>query len=240
MSRPAHIIERLEQFDDHAGLRNALRHIAKEKNEWAGVPMPLTGERLVLEPSYPYADLSKLGAPAATADAEDKGLRLRSRFWSTHRSSWVLIIERANGTITHGLDAGIHHLDHDLHTLGCSDAWGIEQESTAVKLLGTLVRHRAFKQYMLTGAFLETSRRSGVTYMFRRLKPTVALSSRTGHLRILCTLCLHPIGYYDGSWAGSLCPTDDVIAHLMLMRGDEAMFWRRANHHPAWVPEAGL
>jgi hypothetical protein len=37
-----------------------------------------------------------------------------------------------------------------------------------------------------------------------------------------------------------MCPTDDVIAHLMLMRGDEAMFWRRCNQHAAHLPEAGL
>ena len=42
------------------------------------------------------------------------------------------------------------------------------------------------------------------------------------------------------SWAGAMCPTDDVLAHLMLMRGDEAMFWRRANQHAAIDPLAGL
>jgi hypothetical protein len=37
-----------------------------------------------------------------------------------------------------------------------------------------------------------------------------------------------------------MCPTDDVIAHLQLMRGDERMFWKRSNQHPSWRPEAGL
>src|SRR3546814_10910453 len=40
-------------------------------------------------------------------------------------------------------------------------------------------------------------------------------------MRWLCALCLHPIGYYENSWAGAMCPTDDVIAHLMLMRRSE-------------------
>jgi hypothetical protein len=31
-----------------------------------------------------------------------------------------------------------------------------------------------------------------------------------------------------------------VIAHLMLMRGDEPMFWRRANQHPVWTKGAAL
>jgi hypothetical protein len=57
---------------------------------------------------------------------------------------------------------------------------------------------------------------------------------------VRCTLCLHPIGYYANSWAGAMCPTDDVIAHLMMMRADEPMFWRKANQHPPHRPEAGL
>lgn len=234
------IIDRLERFDGHAGLRNMLRKIAKHRDEWAGIPMPLEGERLVIEPSYPFAELGRMGAQNEEDPDLKAGWRVRNRFWSAHRSSWIIVMESPEGKITYGLDAGVHHLDHDLHTLGCSDAWGVEQESAALALLATLVRHRPFKQYLLTGGFLEKSERSGVTYFFRRLKPTVAISCRTGRTRILTTLCLHPIGYYAGTWAGSLCPTDDVIAHLMLMRGDEAMFWRRANHHAPWLPEAGL
>jgi hypothetical protein len=131
-------------------------------------------------------------------------------------------------------------LTMEISTLGCSFAWGIEQESNALKLLGTLVRHVAFKQYLLTGMFLETSKRSGVHYLFRKLRPTVAIHERQGRLAIMAALCMHPIAYYSGSWAGAMCPTDDVIAHLMLMRGDEAMFWRRCNQHAAHQPEAGL
>jgi hypothetical protein len=37
-----------------------------------------------------------------------------------------------------------------------------------------------------------------------------------------------------------MVPTDDVIAHLMLMRGDEHMFWRRCNQHQPWTKEAGV
>jgi len=37
-----------------------------------------------------------------------------------------------------------------------------------------------------------------------------------------------------------MVPTDDVIAHLMLMRADEHGFWKRANQHPLDRLEAGL
>jgi hypothetical protein len=138
---------------------------------------------------------------------------------------------------------GQARLAFDLSTIGCSVAWGIEQEAAAVQLLGTLLRHHTFKQYLLTGMFLETSKRSGLTYLFRRLKPTVVIDARDNgqkSIRALCALCLHPIAFYAGSWAGAMTPTDDIIAHLMLMRGDEPMLWRRSNQHDPLDPRAGL
>jgi hypothetical protein len=127
-----------------------------------------------------------------------------------------------------------------LRTASCSEAWGVEQEQKALLLLGEKITHHQFKQYLLTGLFLERSARSGVSYVFRRLRPTVAISTATGTTKILCTLCLHPIAYYGHSHAGAMVPTDDVLAHLMLMRGDEHMFWRRANQHPAYRQESAL
>jgi hypothetical protein len=56
----------------------------------------------------------------------------------------------------------------------------------------------------------------------------------------LASLCLHAIGYYDGSFAGVMVPTDCVISHLMLCRADEHLYWRKANQHPAEVPQAGI
>lgn len=83
-------------------------------------------------------------------------------------------------------------------------------------------------------------------YVFRRLKPTVAMAASPGlpeanrGMKILCSLCQHPIAYYEGSWAGAMVPTDDVIAALAMMRGDEPMFWKRSSQHPPYRPEAGL
>src|SRR4029078_7688471 len=134
-----------------------------------------------------------------------------------------------------------HHLGHDLSTLGCADAWGLEQEQRALQLFGTMARHRQMKHYVLTGQVLEKSDRSGVHYLFRRLKPTVAFRPHEdgASMRILAALCQHPIAYYAGSWAGATCPTDDVIAHLTMMRGDEHLFWKRCSQHPPSRPEAG-
>lgn len=229
-----------------ATLRHALKKIAHKTNEWAGIPMPLEGERLVIEPTYPNAEmLMAMGrAEAPPLDEEEArvgegGFRLRNTFWSWSKRSYITVYED-DGKIQWSIRPGVHHLNLDLQALGCADAWGIEQESNAIHTLGTLIRHRQFKQYMLTGMFMEQSKRSGIHYLFRRLKPTVALRSKDDDMKILCCLCMHPIGYYARSWAGAMVPTDDVISHLALMRGDEAMYWRRANQHPSWVPEAGL
>lgn len=228
----------LEEFDGFAGLRNGLRQIAQERGDWAGIPMPIEGLPLIIEPNFPKAgELASINRQEPEPVPDD--CRQRNVFYSRHWRCDIVIYEEG-GKIMHGKVPAVHGLNQIIRTLDAADAWGIEQEANAIQTLAGLVSHRLFKQYMLTGTFVERSRRSGLFYMFRRLRPTVALHTVKDELRILCALCLHPIAYYDGSWAGAMCPTDDVIAHLMMMRGDEHMFWKRSNQHPAYRPEAGL
>ena len=233
----------LERFDGMAGLRNGLRKIADEKGHWAGIPMPLEGTRLVIEPRYPHAEAlgRKIGAPPDDPAEETlDGAKIRNRFWSFTRRTDIIVWNEADGSLQWGPAGTTNQAAQLLSTLSAADAWGIEQERNAIDTLGTMVPHRLFKQYLLTGMFMERSRRSGVHYLFRRLRPTLAISTTGKHPRILAALCLHPIAYYEGSWAGAMCPTDDVIAHLALMRGDEHMLWRRANQHAPWRKEAGI
>jgi len=248
--RPAQEADRPQLTYD--GVRQALRCIALEREQWAGIPMPLDGKRLVVEPRFPNAKaLMQLGgieAPqrqdrpdyAHTCAAGDvEPMQVRNRFWSAHKTSEIVVVETSRG-ITWGMQPGVHHLNLDIETMTCAEAWGWEQEARAIDLLERLIPELQMRRYMMTGMFVERSRRSGVLYIFRRLRPTVALSDRDGKVRVLACLCLHPIGYYAGSWGGAMVPTDDVVAHLMLMRGDEAAFWRRSSQHPPWRPEAGL
>lgn len=204
--------------------------------------MPIEGERLIVEPSYPWAKVFE--PPVDQIAAEDDGWTLRNQWYCRKWRCDILLMEK-DGRVEMGKLPAFHHISHDLSTMGCSVAWGLEQEQRALQLLGTMIRHHAFKKYLLTGMFVETSPRSGVTYVFRKLKPTVAIAPSRGKdgpggMRILAALCMHPIAYYAGSWAGAMCPTDDVIAHLALMRGDERLFWARSNQHPPYRPEAGL
>jgi hypothetical protein len=239
-----------DHLDTFSGVRNGLRRIAAMEQSWAGIPMPLQGRRLVIDPHFPRAaTLSDLlvDHEKEARDADElkaaglDNVKIRNRFWSFNRRTDVVIFEK-DGKIDWGLDRGLHNVDRLVDTLDCSYAWGLEQESRAVHTLGTLLRHHHFKAYLLTGMFMEYSPRSRLTYLFRRLRPTVVLDTKSDpqRVKIRCCLCMHPIGYYEGTWAGAMTPTDDVISHLMMMRGDEPMLWRRANQHPAWRPEAGL
>lgn len=216
--------------------------IAADREDWAGIPMPLEGQRLVIEPTYPMAkELESI--LDKEAPERDDDLKIRNSFWSARLRANVYIYEEA-GRIRYATLPIHNRAGMDLNTIGCSEAWGLEQEGKALQLLGTLIRHRQLKQYILTGGFLERSKRSGLTYWFRRLKPTVVLDARREDspegIRILCALCMHPIAYYRDTWAGAMCPTDDVVAHLTMMRGDEPMLWRRANQHAPEHPNAGL
>jgi hypothetical protein len=233
-------MENLRRFDNFAQLRHQIGVLAEIRDEWAGMPMPLDDCPLIVEPRYPRAQalmaFGRAERPDSPADLEPT---MRNRFYSTHKRCDVIIWNKGIG-VEWGIHSAIHSLDNQIQTMGASVAWGIEQEANALQLLAGLLPHHAFKKYLLTGAFIESSERSGVSYIFRKLRPTVAITQRMGELRILAVLCMHPIAYYQGSWSGAMTPTDDVIAHLMLMRGAEPLYWRRCNQHPAYRPEAGL
>lgn len=76
----------LERFDNFAGFCNGIRRLAQENDHWAGIPMPLDGERLIIEPRYPNADIF----PTTPEDATDPvvpvdkldNLKLRNSWWS--------------------------------------------------------------------------------------------------------------------------------------------------------------
>jgi hypothetical protein len=239
-------IQLLERFDGMAELRNGLRKMAIDRGEWAGIPMPMEGNNLVIEPTYPRAaQLMSIGRKEPGGEI-DPTFKVRNVFWSWKWRRHVTIWE-LQGKIYKSIETETNPTGLLLETLSAADAWGIEQEKNAIDTLGSMLRHRIFKQYLLTGMFMEKSERSGVHYLFRRLRPTLAITmngrvkgSTKTEPKVLAALCMHPIGYYEDSWAGAMCPTDDVLAHLMLMRGDEHLFWRRANQHPIWVPQAGL
>lgn len=235
----------LQEFDNYYGVRNALKALAQVRGHWAGIPIPIGDLDMVLDPKFPYAEgFIEAGMAYEPGELDKKaakeGYKIRNIFWSRRWRCTIIVLEKEGRVKFYPCAGTGTQATMELNTLLASDAWGLEQESRAQHLLGELVGFRAFKMYLLTGRFLETSKRSGITYMFRKLRPTLAITKRDDELFTLCTLCMHPVGYYHGSWGGVMCPTDDVIAHLMLMRADERRFWSRCNQHESTSPLSGI
>lgn len=242
-------------------VRRVINTIARDRGEWGGYPIPVPHTELHLEPRFPMVDLHNARVPASeeeakqmrdtrhvdTADTVTDDFRLVNSWYVRQRSCWVHVT-RENGRVRKYFeyDGTLKRLDFTVNTLGVAAecVWSVEAEMRAERKLQELTSAHAFKCYKLCGMFIETSKRSGVQYIFRKLRPTLALSAKRGDgsdpIRPLATLCLHPLGYYAKSWAGVMCPTDDVIAHLVMMRADEHQFWKKANHHdPHWA-SAGI
>ena len=244
---------------DSDPVRALMAAYADRIGEWQGVPVPVGDLRIQLCEGHPLAgkvaEAERILYPpdaAALACRDDEGRTVVVNKWFSHarHAQVYLLRDLATGrtrAVTEPVspDQSMARLTFALRTVGAAAAWSLDAEANAMGKLFGLLSGQQIRQYLLTGGFLETSRRSKVTYLFRRLRPTVALTSRNRDPRIdamrcLAVLCLHPVGFYRETWAGCMTPSDDVIAHLMLMRGDEAGFWRQASQHQPWTPEAGL
>ncbi len=116
-----------------------------------------------------------------------------------------------------------------------SSAHTIAAERMAMRKLKSHLNTTQWRTYVLTGMFTEPSRRSGMYYVFLRVAPTIVsriCADNYGiYLKPFLTLCMHPVGYTAHSGTGCMCPTDDVIAHLLLMRSDEHLYWKKSVQH---------
>ena len=236
-------------------LSEASVHIAKSclaEGDWSGMPVPVPELNLVLEPRYKHQGISdfrwsvcydengaeeKIEAPATPVPSE---YRRVNSWWNSRYRLNVVVLKDKSGRARFTVDF-VEPLAFVIRTMDAAAAWPIEAELKAQKRLAGLVPGNLFELYALTGVLPEQSSRSQVTYLFRRGRPTIALRQKEGEATIpLCALCLHPIGYYGDTWAGVMCPTDEVIAHLLMMRGSEEKFWANANQHTLDHPAAGL
>jgi hypothetical protein len=111
----------------------------------------------------------------------------------------------------------------------------IQTEKKAREKLISMLSEDQKRTLYLCDQFMEYGR-SGVTYLLRKNRPTVAWRNK----RPLCALCLHPMAFYTGSWAGILSPSDELMAHLKMIRADEHYFWRKANQIPFIEPNSGI
>ena len=234
-------------------VRAALVTIGAEKGEWAGCPLPHDDLRLVIEPRYPFQKLNgaRFNKDAGPDEAQmksaaelvdfSKGNIFLKNAWETPKGELWVYHHGDNRSKFCIIPKDTTAMNLVLNTLAASQVWKLDAEIKACEKLRGLITPRAYRYYILTGTFLETSPRSQVTYLFRKLRPTIALSPRpNGLMNVLACLCLHPIGFYEKSYAGVMVPTDDVLSHLLMMRADERKFWAKANHHSPDDPAAGI
>ena len=232
----------LEASDDPwERMRQWMKRLTDKIDVWAGFPVPVDDAQLVIHPKYPGAEiLMGKDKPEEPHELDDWVMR---NSWVNHRDHvTVFAAQRPDGkVVARYLGNKSQRMNMELETQMASIVWSIEAETKALEYLRELTTEDQFRRYILTGGFGERSERSGVNYVLRRLRPTIALKKQPDDtVKMLAALCMHPIGYYQGSWAGSMVPTDDVIAHLAFIRGDEHGYWKRCNQHSPLSLEAGL
>lgn len=239
---------------DH--VRTFCNEAAIEKGEWAGAPMIAEGVPLVLEKRYPFQGLAGMynGEHYRTGrqyhhaknDPEDDQKpadgRLVNKWYCRRRDMDVHVWRLKSGkTLCTTQPRCIDRYEILFRTLTTYMTLRHEAEEVAARLLQTMITEAQWKCYVLTGMFLESSPRSGGVYIFRKGRPTIAMRlNSVRNLYPACAMCMHPIGFYEGTWMGVMAPSDEVIAHLLTMRADEPGLWRKANQHPIWNVEAGI
>lgn len=239
---------------DLVTLAQASRHLAASRladKDWSGLPVPAPGLSLVLEPRYKHKALENFrwkewydeqGVRHAIDEEQPSApseYRAVNSWWNARYQVTIAVVKNKEGR-AQGRVIVEDKLAFTLRTLEAAAAWPLEAEEKALKKLADLIPEELFELYLLTGHFPEMSKRSKLTYLFRKGRPTIVLRETDEGSYDLCALCLHPIGYYGDTWAGVMCPTDEVIAHLLMMRGSEEKFWANANQHPLDRPAAGL
>ncbi len=190
----------------------------------------------------------KAGTYVSDNDGCDVVLRSNWRSETQNKNVWIFEIITPGKTFIfleiRRIARNLRRLEIFVNTEKASRQYTISQEMKALEKLREMVTPEEYDHYIITGTLREQSKRSGVIYYLRKLKPTLAFRERKdpkGRWHdFLCGLCLHPMAYYLSSFAGCLCPTDDVIVHLLWIRGDEHGFWSKANHHSLKEIELGM
>jgi hypothetical protein len=179
-------------------------------------------------------------------DHAKNGWYERRIFWSDRLNTYIGIWENRE---TRKVKLKIYRQEDktsyklDLYTNTCTAAaaaYDLAAEQKAMDKLRGHLTEAQFKCYFSTGTFYEKSKRTGLTYIFRRCRPTLVYRDGKECRNFIAALCVHPQGYYSGSWAGTLVPSDDIITHVMMMRADEAKYWRISTQHSRHSPQADI
>lgn len=245
-------------------LRRAVSELCEKRGWHHGVPLVSVTDRerpIVLAKGCPLSDIHGHDTPvymggntdthvcrSEDVDAYESGeVPEEVNVWIPYPRAYVAMRKRGKAIVGR-LDMSENRFDMYVRSLLCqAGACDSNAELKAMVALKSRINDNQWDAYILGNAFPETSKRSGVTYIFRKGRPTIAMKCRprTGGLpgetrHFLAALCMHPLAWYSGTHTGSYPPSDEVIAHLMMMRADEHRYWRECNQHPLTAVEAGI
>lgn len=245
-------------------LRRAIARMCEERGWHHGVPIMSSTDSsrsLVLAKGCPLSDIHGHDVPvnlvggssvhvcrSEDIDAYENGDCPEDvNYWIPSPRAYVVMRKRGKAKVGR-VDLTEDRFNMFVRSLLCqAGAADSNAELTAMIALKGRINQNQWDAYILGNAFPETSKRSGVTYIFRKGRPTIAMRCRPctdgqpGETRrFLAALCSHPLAWYQGTHVGSYPPSDEVLAHLLMMRADEHRYWRECNQHGLTEINAGI
>ena len=241
-------------------VRRGVAKLCEERGWHHGVPMMSstdTGRRIILAKGCPLSDtkghdvpVSMTGEPqvhvCTAKDVDDTEMGpIVVNAWNNKPTIVAVVQQKGKYRVTK-IDASKDRLNMLMNTIICqAGSVDSDAELKAMMTLKGKINDNQWDAYLLGGAFPETSKRSGVTYILRKGLPTIALrcipKPEGGEDRhFLAALCSHPLAWWEGTHVGAYPPTDEVIAHLLLIRSDEHDLWKRSGQHGLNEVQAGI
>jgi hypothetical protein len=240
-------------------LRSGVHELCKARGWHHGVPIVSIFDqdrKIVLAKGCPLADkhghdvpVSMNGVPevrvCSTSDVDEQDdSPMVVNVWTT-RPKTIAVAKHSKGAIVEKFVTTNERLDMYITSMICQA--GAVKPVAEWKAMGALLRRLNEVQhdsYILAGAFLEKSKRSGVMYCLRKGLPTLALKPEKKadkvYFHFLAALCSHCLGWYQGTHVGVYPPSDQVLADLLAIRADEHDFWKRAQQHTLDDPMSAI
>lgn len=241
-------------------MRRGVASLCEQRGWHHGVPIMSstdTSRRIVLAKGCPLSDKYGHNVPVRMDGGvhvqacsnhdvnEEDDFPVVVNTWLT-KPVGIGVLRSRRGAKVVRVDTSRDRLDLLMRTMICqAGAVDSDTEIKAMISLKARINENQWDSYLLSGGFPETSARSKVTYILRKGLPTIAIRCRPkpegGEERIfLAALCSHPLGWFEGTHVGAYPPTDEVIANLLAIRGDEHTLWKKSNQHGLNDPLAGI
>ena len=229
--------------------------ILHERGIHCGMPRGANECRIITK-NEKLAVILKGMNPGAYSDGNDDFAEATDNEWVAHRawqtsrewkgSFWEVLVFKNSQTgrcrlVLKEYQPWLRRFNFMIETIGRRAMYcDVSAELTARRRLFQELAQHQQDAYTVSDAFIEIGR-SGIRYILRKNRPTIAIRrAQDGTERVLCALCMHPVAYYDETWAGTLPPSDEVLSHLLMIRANEKLYWRKSNQIPPEKVNSGV